>query len=213
MLLELKNPPNDGIKINPKSVYMLYIMLKRHFSGTYDCIKYNWKIRVSDSAFSKRRDRYFFERLSSKYTLGELYKMFISNLISNPDAWVGEISGADALQFYRERMGKIDRASYQYKEDIENLVYFCKSKNITFSQLFDCSKGQPIVFKLLQQESIETETFILLDSVLKFMHNMNQSLSDDIVWIEYRKRIEGYQKLLEIDSEKAKSILMEVFKK
>lgn len=213
MLIELLTPPNQSMQISPKSVYQLYIMTKRHFSGTYDCIKYNWKIRVSDSAFANRRDKYFFDRLSKKYNLGELYRIFICNLIANPDAWVGEISGADALQFYRDQMGKIDRASYLYKEDLENLIYFCKNKDIKFSQLFECSKGQPIIFKLLQQEAINTETFILLDTVLKFTNTMDSSLADDIVWIEYRKRVNGYKNLLNINAEKAKSIMIETFKK
>lgn len=212
MLMELKLPPAPSRKVDGMSVYKLYLMVKGHFNGRYDCIKYNWAMRISPKAYEKRRDKYFFERLSTKYNLGELYRIFVSNMLANSDAWVGEISGADALQFYRQHTGKLERASYIFKEDIENLVYFCRKKDIMFKDLFDCSKGQPLIFKMLQQEIISYETFILIDAAGKFIHKFNDSMSDDIVWIEYRKRIEGYQKILNINTTAAKELLISTLK-
>lgn len=111
MLVELVMPPQPERKIDGLSVYRLYLMVKGHFNGRYDIIKYKWVMRIPTKTYEKRRDKYFFERLSDKYTLGELYRIFVANMIANPDAWVGEISGADALQFYRQHQGKLDRAS------------------------------------------------------------------------------------------------------
>lgn len=212
MLVELIMPPQPERKIDGLSVYKLYLMVKGHFNGRYDCIKYNWVMRISANAYEKRRDKYFFERLASKYNLGELYRIFVANMIANADAWVGEISGADALQFYRQHQGKLDRASYIFKEDIENLKYFCQKKEIQFKDLFDDSKGQPLIFKMLQQEIISYETFLLIESAGRFIGRMNTALADDIVWIEYRRRIEGYQKLLNIDNAEARNILVSTLK-
>lgn len=212
MLVELVMPPQPERKIDGLSVYRLYLMVKGHFNGRYDIIKYKWVMRIPTKTYEKRRDKYFFERLSDKYTLGELYRIFVANMIANPDAWVGEISGADALQFYRQHQGKLDRASYIFKEDIENLKYFCQKKEIQFKDLFNDSKGQPLIFKMLQQEIISYETFLLIESAGRFIGRMNTSLADDIVWIEYRKRIEGYQKLLNIDSAEARNILISTLK-
>ena len=212
MLVELVMPPQPERKIDGLSVYRLYLMVKGHFNGRYDIIKYKWVMRIPTKTYEKRRDKYFFERLSEKYTLGELYRIFVANMIANPDAWVGEISGADALQFYRQHQGKLDRASYIFKEDIENLKYFCQKKDIQFKDLFNDSKGQPLIFKMLQQEIISYETFLLIEAAGRFIGRMNTSLADDIVWIEYRKRIEGYQKLLTIDSAEARNILISTLK-
>ncbi|MGL5581642.1 MAG: hypothetical protein ACRDCE_11855 [Cetobacterium sp.] len=211
MLIELVMPPSPSMKVDGMSVYKLYLMVKGHFGGRYDCVKYNWTMRISPKAYEKRRDKYFFERLSNKYNLGELYRIFVANMLANSDAWVGEISGADALQFYRQHMGKLDRASYTFKEDIENLVYFCKNKSIMFTELFDSSKGQPIIFKMLQQEIISYETFLLIDAAGKFIDKMNVALRDDIVWCEYYKRIDGYRKLLKIDSNLAKELFRKTY--
>lgn len=212
MLVELVMPPQPERKIDGLSVYRLYLMVKGHFNGRFDCIKYKWTMRIPTKTYEKRRDKYFFERLSEKYTLGELYRIFVANMIANPDAWVGEISGADALQFYRQHQGKLDRASYIFKEDIENLKYFCQKKEIQFKDLFDDTNGQPLIFKMLQQEIISYETFLLIESAGRFIGRMNTSLADDIVWIEYRKRIEGYQKLLNIDNATARQILISTLK-
>ena len=200
------------MKVDGYSVYKLYLMVKGHFGGRYDCIKYNWSMRISPKTYEKRRDKYFFERMSTKYNLGELYRIFVANMLANSDAWVGEISGADALQFYRSHMGKLERASYIFKEDIENLVDFCNKKSIVFKTLFDCSKGQPLVFKMLQQEIISYETFLCINSASNFINKFNASMVDDIVWIEYRKRIEGYQKLLDINNVEAKTLLVSILK-
>ena len=213
MLVELILPPEPTRKISGMSVYKLYLMVKGHFNGKYDVIKYNWVMNVSKKAYEKRRDKYFFERLSNKYTLGELYRILVSNMIANPNAWVGDISGADALQFYREHSGKLEKASYLYKEDLENLLYFCEKKGIMFKDLFDCSKGHPLIFKMLQQELVSYETFLLIDSAGKFIHKFNAEMADDIVWIEYRKRIEGYGKILNLNSVEAKTTLVSVLRK
>lgn len=205
-------PPKPTMKVDGYSAYKLYLMVKGHFNNRYDCIKYNWTMRISPKTYEKRRDKYFFERMATKYNLGELYRIFVANMLANSDAWVGEISGADALQFYRQHMGKLERASYIFKEDIENLVDFCDKKGILFINLFDCSKGQPLIFKMLQQEIISYETFLIINKAANFINKFNAAMSDDIVWIEYRKRIEGYDKLLDINNVEAKTLLVSALK-
>ena len=106
-MIRLRMPGNNNRYVNGKSVYLLYLMLKQHFAGRYDVVKYNWVMRVSDKAYQKRRDKYFFEKLAEKYTLKELTLIFMSNLVANQDAWIGDISDADALVFYREYIGKL----------------------------------------------------------------------------------------------------------
>lgn len=212
MLAKLIMPPAPGRKIDGISVYKLYLMVKQHFNGRYDCVKYNWNMNVSTKAYEKRNDKYFFARLSEKYTLGELYQIFVANMLANPDAWVGEISGADAIQFYRQHQGKLERAAYIYKEDIENMVDFCRAKGRQFKDLFDCSNGQPFIFKMIQQEIISYETFLLIDAAGRFIHKFDAAMDDDIVWIEYRKRINGYKLLLDINSTEAKNILLQTLK-
>lgn len=202
--------------VNGKSVYMLYLMLKNQFSGKYDAVKYNWKIKVSDKAYNNRKDKYFFQKLSEKYNLKELCLIFISNLLANQDAWIGEISDSDALVFYRGYIGKLATIKTKYEDDVKNIFYFYKkvksnekSGITSFGDIFKYNEklGTSYIFKLLQSNIISYETFILLDSFMNLIENHDKH--DSIVWSSYSKRLTAYKKLLEVDHDAAKSIFKE----
>lgn len=212
-MLDIQLPQNNARRIDGKSVFKLYLQLKGHFNGKYDVVKYNWSMKLSDAAYNKRRDKMFFERLSSRHTLKDLCLIFISNLVANQDAWIGEISDADALIFYREYLGRLSQVQTRYQEDIRNIYYFSEKIGIKALQdifVYNENISTSYVFKLLQNDIISFETFILLDSFLDIINNMDKH--DDIVWESYSKRLNGYRKILTVDSAKAKQLFVETIK-
>ena len=55
--------------MSPFEVYQNYLSLKSHFSNPkYDYFKYNKKVRATLTSFNKRKDKYFFEKSSRKYS-------------------------------------------------------------------------------------------------------------------------------------------------
>lgn len=200
--------------IDGKSVYKLYLMIKQHMNGKYDVIKYNWCMRVSDAAYQKRRDKYFFQKLSEKYKLKELALIFISNLVANQDAWIGDISDADALVFYREYIGRLKQIKFKFEEDIRNIYYFSKKVEVSaFKEIFEYNPKvqSSYIFKLLQSNIISFETFILLDSFLNIIDKHDEQ-TDNLVWNNYSVKLKAYRKILNIDSQKAKSVFIETVK-
>ncbi|ANN86672.1 DNA helicase loader [Escherichia phage vB_Eco_EH2] len=200
--------------IDGKSVYKLYLMIKQHMNGKYDVIKYNWCMRVSDAAYQKRRDKYFFQKLSEKYKLKELALIFISNLVANQDAWIGDISDADALVFYREYIGRLKQIKFKFEEDIRNIYYFSKKVEVSaFKEIFEYNPKvqSSYIFKLLQSNIISFETFILLDSFLNIIDKHDEQ-TDNLVWNNYSIKLKAYRKILNIDSQKAKSVFIETVK-
>lgn len=200
--------------IDGKSVYKLYLMIKQHMNGKYDVIKYNWCMRVSDAAYQKRRDKYFFQKLSEKYKLKELALIFISNLVANQDAWIGDISDADALVFYREYIGRLKQIKFKFEEDIRNIYYFSKKVEVSaFKEIFEYNPKvqSSYIFKLLQSNIISFETFILLDSFLNIIDKHDEQ-TDNLVWNNYSIKLKAYRKILNIDSQKAKSVFIETMK-
>lgn len=213
-MIKIRMPQNSARYVNGKSVYMLYLMLKQHFNGKYDVIKYNWTMRVSDQAYNKRRDKYFFEKLSDKHMLKELTLIFMSNLVANQEAWIGDISDADALVFYREYIGKLKRIKTQYEDDIKNIYYFSRKVEVQkLSEIFDYNKkvDTSYIFKLLQSNVISFETFILLDSFLDII-NKHDSQTNNLVWSNYSVKLNAYKKLLNVDAEMAKQVFIETIK-
>ena len=207
-------PANNNRMVNGKSVYTLYLAIKQHFNGRYDVVKYNWVMRVSDAAYQKRRDKYFFENLSDKYTLKELTLIFMSNLVANQDAWIGDISDADALVFYREYIGRLKRIKEQFKDDIKNIYYFSQKVEVkALSEIFEYNNKvqSSYIFKLLQSNVISFETFILLDSFLDII-NKHDDQTNDLVWSKYSTKLNAYKKILIIDSAEARKLFIETVK-
>ncbi|AHY25228.1 DNA helicase loader [Pectobacterium bacteriophage PM2] len=213
-MINIRMPPNNVRMISGKSVYCLYLAIKQHFNGRYDVVKYNWVMRVSDVAYNKRRDKYFFEKLSDKYTLKELTLIFISNLVANQDAWIGDISDADALVFYREYIGRLKRIKQVFEDDIKNIYYFSKKVEVSaLSEIFEYNNkvGSSYIFKLLQSNVISFETFILLDSFLDII-NKHDDQTNDLVWSKYSTKLNGYKKILKIDAVEARKLFIETIK-
>lgn len=213
-MIKIRMPPNNNRYINGKSVYTLYLQMKHHFNGRYDVIKYNWVMRVSDQAYQKRRDKYFFEKLADKYTLKELTLIFMSNLVANQDAWIGDISDADALVFYHEYVGKLKRIKTIFEDDIKNIYYFSKKVEVkTLQEIFDFNTkvNTSYIFKLLQSNIISFETFILLDSFLGIIDKHNDA-TNDLVWSKYATKLEAYRKILNVDPTEAKNLFVNIIK-
>lgn len=214
-MIKIRMPPNAARSVNGKSVYLLYLMLKNHFAGKYDVIKYHWVMRISDQAYQKRRDKFFFEKLSDKYKLNELTLIFMSNLVANQDAWIGDISDADALIFYREYIGKLRSMNTQFEDDIKNIYYFAKKVEVeNFGDIFKYQSkvDSSYIFKLLQSNVISFESFILLDSFMDII-NKHDEQTNNLVWSNYSTRLKAYKKLLEIDSSASKALFIDVVKK
>lgn len=210
MLLSLKKPPQPGRSINGYSVFCLYLMLSRHFKGNYDVIKYNWKINATEKSYLRRKDRNFFERLSKKYNLGDLSELMISNFVANPNAWIGELSDSDALSFYRKFEGKLLKSERIFKEDVDNLLLFCDNKSLKFADVIgDTSKNNPWLFKMIQQNVITYETFVMLDCLFKFISKYDTM--NNIVWTsDYAFKIKAYRSLLDFDQAKIKECFIKI---
>ena len=83
------------IKVNPFETYKSYLGLKNHFTrDKYDYHKYCGKSRASINSFYRRKDRFFFEKLSRQNSDEEEVDFFVSNFVSCDDPqslWIGEI--------------------------------------------------------------------------------------------------------------------------
>lgn len=211
--MALKLPPNPSMKIDGKSVYNLYLQLKNHFNGRSDVIKKQWIYKVSEKAFDKRNDKFFFNNLSNRYNLRELTFIFVGNLLSNPHSWVGDISENDPMDFYNLYRARMLSIEIRYHDDVKNIYHFSKKMNLkNLNEVFEYKQNvkTSYIFKLLQSNMISYETFIALDSFLHFIDEFDKH--GDIVWMNYSPRIKAYRRLLDIDVEKCKSKFMDSIK-
>jgi hypothetical protein len=192
--------------MTPFDVYKTYLALKNHFTkDTYDYHKYCGKGKARLETFYKRRDRFWFEKLSRQKNDDQIKNFFISNFVSSFDPqilWIGDIikNGDETYQNWQK---KIDSLSYCFKEDTEKLF-----DNNTLDELFDCSKGHPPLLKNFLSGNINLETMVIYDRIFLYARNFDKKLLDP-VWETVSKKIKKYNSFLNIDIFKYKKILKE----
>ena len=68
--------------------------MKSHFTNRkYDFFKYGGKSRATVTAFNRRKDKYWFEKTSRKYSDGQIVDFLLANFVTstNPEnLWIGE---------------------------------------------------------------------------------------------------------------------------
>ena len=89
--------------MEPVDVYLMYCALKAHFSNDYDFFKYRGKTKISRNSFFKRKDRYFFVKISKKYREYAFIKdYFVSNFIKHRAGYIANFSDEN----YKEWLAK-----------------------------------------------------------------------------------------------------------
>ena len=69
------------MKVTPFETYQTYLSMKSHFTNRkYDFFKYGGKSRATITSFNKRKDKYWFEKTSRKYSDQEVIDFLLSNL-------------------------------------------------------------------------------------------------------------------------------------
>ena len=193
--------------VTPFETYQHYLSLKNHFTNPkYDFFKYGAKTRASMASFNKRRDKYWFEKTSRKYSDKEVVDFLVSNFVStdNPqNLWIGEIINSGERK-YADWMKRQQSLTYLFKEQSNELLSQNKLEN-----LFDCSKGHPKILKRFLSGSISLETLAIYEIIFHFSKNFDKKLNDP-VWESVSLKIRKYIPFLNIDVFNHKKILKEI---
>jgi hypothetical protein len=191
----------------PFDVYVKYLCLKNHFNkDTYDYFKYNKKTRASLQSFYKRRDRFWFEKISRQRNEKEVEDFFVANFVSCNDPetlWIGEMI-KEGEGRYNNWQKKIQSLSYLFKEESQSL--FEENK---FDEVFNCSKGHPPLLKKFLSGNISLETLVIYDKIFLFGNKFDKKLNDPI-WQTVGRRIKKYSPFLNIDTLRYRKILKEI---
>ena len=191
----------------PFDAYKTYLALKNHFTkNNYDYHKYQGKVRANLDSFYKRKDRFWFEKLSRNKTDQEVIDFFIANFIHVDDPsslWIGSIIH-DGDTHYKDWQKRIQSLSYIFKEESEKLF-----KDYKFEQVFDCSKSHPVLLKMFLGGKISLETMVIYDRIFLYGKNFDKKLKDP-VWETVSLKIKKYSPFIHIDVFRYRKILKEV---
>ena len=194
-------------KVTPFETYRTYLSMKSHFTNPkYDFVKYGGKSRATMTSFNKRKDKYWFEKTSRKYSDQEIVDFLLSNFINatNPqNLWIGEIINSGE-RTYAEWMKRQQSLTYLFKEQLNELLL---ENNL--DEVFNCSKGHPLLLKRYLGGEISLETLTILEKVFSFVENFNKKLTDP-VWETVSMKINKYKPFLNINVFQFKKVLREI---
>ena len=192
------------LKVTPFETYQHYLSLKNHFTNPkYDFFKYGAKTRASVTSFNKRKDKYWFEKTSRKYSDKEVVDFLVSNFVStdNPqNLWIGEIINSGERN-YADWMRRQQSLTYLFKEQSNEL--FSENK---LDDVFNCSKGHPPVLKKFLSGTISLETLVIYDKIFLFGNKFDKKILDP-VWETVSLKLKKYSPFLNIDVFQYKKIL------
>jgi len=158
------------------------------------------------TSFNKRKDKYFFEKTSRKYSDKEIVDFLLSNFVSadNPqNVWIGEIINSGE-RTYADWMRRQQSLTYLFREQSSEL--FSETK---LDDALNCSKGHPPVLKKFLSGKISLETLVIYDKIFLFGKTFDKKLLDP-VWETVSLKIKKYAPFLNIDVFNYKKILREI---
>ena len=195
------------MKVTPFETYRTYLSMKSHFTNPkFDFFKYGGKSRATVASFNKRKDKYWFEKTSRKYSDQQVLDFLLSNFVitDNPqNLWIGEIINSGERN-YADWMRRKQSLTYLFKEQSEKLL----SEN-ELQTVFDCSKGHPVILKRYLGGEISLETLTIMEKVFSFVRDFDKKLTDP-VWETVSLKIKKYIPFININVYNYKKILKEV---
>ena len=181
--------------------------MKSHFTNRkYDFFKYGGKSRATMASFNKRKDKYWFEKTSRKYSDEEIRNFLLANFVStdNPqNLWIGEIINSGERN-YSQWMKRKQSLTYLFKEQSNELL----SDN-NLNEVFDCSKGHPLVLKKYLGGEMSLETLTILERIFSFVQNFDKKLKDP-VWESVSLKLKKYIPFININVFQYKKILRDL---
>jgi hypothetical protein len=143
--------------------YKYYLGIKLHFtSDKYDVIKAGGKVSAGQTAYAKRRDKYFFEKLAEKLDQPRYaIRYFVANFAYGHDNVVYD---REVSQDLLTKWIKVKESLSKVFEDELEIIYNDSVKNkLSSKQVFYCTQnGICSIIKLWKAGKISIETVNLI---------------------------------------------------
>jgi len=185
-------------------VYKLYLALKLHFTtDTYNYFTFNGKSRASLQSFEKRKDRYFFKKLATKFDNEELIQYFVSHFVANENTWIGNISVITDSKVFSDWKRKIQSMGHIFEQDVDTLL-----KENKFENVFKVVSTHPPLITKYLSSSVTLETLVILNQLVRYVKDFDKTITEPLVWPELKRKVVKYEPFLSIDKPKYKKILL-----
>ena len=194
-------------------VFKTYLGVKLHFtSDNYDYYKYDGKVNCKLETFTKRNDRYFFHKLSTKYGQDNILDFFVAKFLSDDKKWVGNLLQNDGKDVFLDYKKRKDSFAYHFRGDLNGINMDLNGRGLSFDDGFLCRNGQhPRILQLLIQKKVSYQTTVALDYFLGFCKNWDKEIKERVVWPKISSKITKLKPFISFNKTECKLIMKEVF--
>lgn len=184
--------------MNSYQCYSDYVALKQHFSRwDYDYFHFRGSTQVSPKSYDKRKDRYWFEKLSN---LHSPFERLIANFCVNESAWIRDIVVNSDV--YLEWQARQDTLTRTFTKEIEIL-----SKSFDNNFLYNPGT-HPFLVREYLGGRISLETLTIISDLTDCVSYWVTKVDDDPLFEMVIRRIMKYSPFLDYDMEKFREILI-----
>ena len=188
--------------------YKMYLALRAHFqTDEYDVIEKQGRIRASQKSFVGSGKAFGFRRLTKLYKDAEICDFMVANFTAG-DRW-GGVFDADASRQYQSWKRRVESLRYIFNQDLDRLYSMAQDDNCDLVA-FDTGH-HPLVLRAYFGGHICLETLVILDAILGFREQFDQSMSEVFMWPDTSRLIRKYRPFLKIDADTYKKIYEEKF--
>jgi|TARA_R110000796_G_scaffold54712_1_gene127865 hypothetical protein len=184
-------------------LYTYYMAMKKHFTTSYDYVKYGGKMRLSVDSFENRKDKFFFYKLAKRRDCKDFV---LANLIQKPNLWIGDLVNSEyANTIYTEWSKRQQAITYVFKNELEEL-------DDDFNSNFVVEDGQyPNALKLYNTKRVSIESLIILDDLTHCFKYWDRAINDTIVYPSINKIVQNYKPFLSYDKAKMRKICLDKY--
>lgn len=187
------------------AAYKEYVAVKNHFTSPYyDIFKYNGAVKAGRHSFEKRNDRFMFCKLANKK---DIRGFLVANFVDDSRNWIGDVvKTSSGDKTYTKWLARQQSLQYIFENDLNKL-------DENFDSNIHVADGQhpPLLKKALRKE-ISIETVVILNSMCKFFKYWSRSITDEVVWPEFKFKCVKYKPFVVFDGDKFKKIVVDRFK-
>jgi hypothetical protein len=196
-------------------VFKIYLAVKLHFTtNSYDYHKYEGKVNCKLETFTKRNDRYFFHKLSTRYNQDDILGFFVSNFLTDSNKWVKSLTEQDGKDVYTDWKKRNESFDYYFKSDCVSIFNDFNNKHLSFDGGFNSFGGQhPRFFQLVLSKKISYETAVVFNKIISYSKSWDKQIKEQVVWPIHSKRLEKYTQFVKYNPTTVKLIMKEVFVK
>lgn len=178
--------------MSPFDAYVMYLALKRHFSSSYDYVKYNGKVSATVASFEKRKDRYMFHKLSKH---PDPMGLVVSNMMDDDTKWVGDLFDDQAQSVYNAMKKRRETLSYTFRNELSSIEDLESSMKVV-------DGDHPPLLKMYLRGKVSPETMIILDDIGGLFDYWSSKILDEYQWPDVKNRLNKYRPFFQYDKAK-----------